>query len=198
MVCSKDKYFAKQATCINFYLKAIEESSEVDHNHFAKALNSEMDLVNEFLSIGRALSNYIGSNIQDWINEFCKDLNVNVVIYNEIEQAHAFVNNKYTQALVLSILMHQEGGGYGVIYHERYTEFSPNHYNLNYGAVSSGIKFTELQEFEVFVSRSLDLLVKEQVPESFALKMNEIYYKIKVHTRKFCLFEERMNRIGIL
>lgn len=180
------------------YLAAIENSSKLDHNQFAKALNSEIELINEFMNIGIFVNNNLKPNINDWISDFCKDLNVNVNIYNENEHTHSFLNSRYTQALVLSILIQKNDGGYGVIYHEKYSEFDSNHFNLSYNTESSGIKFTELQEFEVYVSKSLDLLVKEQIPEGFSGKMNEIYYKIKLHTRKFCLFDERMNRIGKL
>lgn len=184
-------------TNINVYLTKIENSDVVEHEKFAVDMNNSQELLDEFMYIGKNLA-VEGFSIEEWIKGFSVDLNVNINFYDSQQVNYAIKQSKYTQALVLSILMiqNEEVYMYGVLYHEQYREFNTEHHNLDYRNEKCKHELSELQKFEVFAKESLELIVKEHVTQEFCDRMNEIYYKIKPHCRKFLLFEERIARIG--
>lgn len=175
----------------------IENSDDISHEEFATALNTNQGLIDEFMYVGKAL-NVEGFSIEEWIKGASYDLNIVVNLYDQQQLSYTFKQNRFTQALVLSVLMVQNGENYiyGVLYHENYGVFSVEHHNLDYKIEKCKSEMNELQKFEVFAKESLDLIVKDPVSQEICDKMNEIYYKIKPRSRKVWLFEERIARIG--
>jgi hypothetical protein len=176
-------------------IQIIKRAEPNQQENFALELKNQPDLVNEFILLGADFTSQPNFSIESFCSLFSYELNVQIKVYNSEDPIFYSNENRYTEALVLSIVYCDNPQQYGVIYNENFKVFSPENFNLDYTFKALRPEPSPTQLFDNFLCESLEILSRATLNDSELNTLKLFYYQLKKLSQKHWDFEDKLKMI---